>query len=183
MISFAPTDDQKLMIDASQKLAKTLASRIRETEKSGLSEDLRVAAQEMGLGVAHLPESAGGAGLGLVTAVLLEEEIASGDPAAAFALGGTAGFGLALTELGSAEQSKDVASTVGAVAFGEARPHKDRAGLSTLFAKTASSPARNRTSSTPIARSASSCSRRSTRRRAGDGIGAFLVEKGERRSR
>jgi len=72
VISFAPTDDQKLMIDASQKLAKTLAARIRDTEKSGLSEELRAAAQEMGLGVAHLPESAGGPGLGLVTAVLLE---------------------------------------------------------------------------------------------------------------
>lgn len=133
VISFAPTDDQKLMIDASQKLAKTLAARIRDTEKSGLSEELRAAAQEMGLGVAHLPESAGGAGLGLVTTVLLEEEIAVGDPAAAFALGGSAGFGLALAELGSAEQSKDAASSIGAVAFGEARPHKDRAGLSTVF--------------------------------------------------
>jgi alkylation response protein AidB-like acyl-CoA dehydrogenase len=133
VISFAPTDDQKLMIDASQKLAKTLAARIRDTEKSGLSEDLRSAAQEMGLGVAHLPESAGGAGLGLVTAVLIEEEIAVGDPAAAFALGGTAGFGLALAELGSAEQSQDAASTAGAVAFGESRPNKDRAGLSTIF--------------------------------------------------
>jgi alkylation response protein AidB-like acyl-CoA dehydrogenase len=137
VISFAPTDDQKLMIDASQKLAKTLAARIRDTEKSGLSDELRSAALEMGLGVVHLPESAGGAGLGLVTAVLLEEEIAVGDPAAAFALGGTAGFGLALAELGSAEQSKDAASSAGAVAFGEARPHKDRAGLSTVFSNNA----------------------------------------------
>ena len=133
VISFAPTDDQRLMIDASQKLAKTLAARIRDTEKSGRSDDLRAAAQEMGLGVAHLPEAAGGAGLGLGTAVLLEEEIASGDPAAAFALGGTAAFGLALTELGTAEQSKDAGATAGAVAFGEPRPHRERAGLSTVF--------------------------------------------------
>ncbi len=62
MISFAPTDDQKLMIEASQKLAKTLAARIRDTEKSGLSAELREAVTEMGLGVAHLPASVGGAG-------------------------------------------------------------------------------------------------------------------------
>jgi alkylation response protein AidB-like acyl-CoA dehydrogenase len=132
VISFAPTEDQKLMIDASQKLAKTLAARIRETEKSGLSDELRSAAQEMGLGVAHLPEAVGGAGLGLTTAVLLEEEIATGDPATGFALGGTAGFALAMSELGSAEQAKDAASAAGAVAFGEPRPHAERGGLSTV---------------------------------------------------
>ncbi len=132
MISFAPTEDQKLMIDASQKLAKTLAARIRETEKSGLSDELRAATQEMGLGVAHLPEAVGGAGLGFTTAVLLEEEIATGEPAAGFALGGTAGFALAMSELGSAEQAKDAASAAGAVAFGEPRPNAERAGLSTV---------------------------------------------------
>ncbi len=135
MISFTPTDDQKLMIDASQKLAKTLAARIRETEKGGLSAELQGAATEMGLGVVHLPEAVGGAGLGLVTAVLLEEEIAAGDPAAAFALGGTSGFALALAELGSAEQAKDATAKPGAVAFGEPHPHRDRAGLSTIAKK------------------------------------------------
>lgn len=177
MISFAPTDDQKLMIDASQRLAKTLAARIRDTEKSGLSEDLRSAAQEMGLGVAHLPESAGGAGLGLATAVLLEEEIAVGDPAAAFALGGTAGFGLALTELGSAEQSKDAASSVGAVAFGEARPHKDRAGFSTVFSNGSV------TGEKSYVLGADRAERfvvfaQVDEAKGYDGIGAFLVEKG-----
>lgn len=135
MISFAPTDDQKLMIDASQKLAKTLAARIRDTEKSGLSAELREATAEMGLGVAHLPEHVGGAGLGMVTATLLEEEIAAGDPAAAFALGGTGGFALAMTELGSDAQSKDATAKPGAVAFGEPRPHRERAGLSTIAKK------------------------------------------------
>lgn len=135
MISFTPTDDQKLMIDASQKLAKTLAARIRDTEKSGLSAELRAAATEMGIGVVHLPEAVGGAGLGLVTAVLLEEEIAAGDPAAAFALGGTSGFALALAELGSADQAKDATAKDGAVAFGEPHPHRDRAGLSTIAKK------------------------------------------------
>jgi alkylation response protein AidB-like acyl-CoA dehydrogenase len=177
VISFAPTDDQKLMIDASQKLAKTLAARIRETEKSGLSEELRAAAQEMGLGVVHLPESAGGAGLGLVTAVLLEEEIASGDPAAAFALGGSAGFGLALTELGSADQSKDAGSSVGAVAFGEARPHKDRAGLSTVFTNGVISGEKSYVLGADRAERFVVFAQ-VDEAKGYDGIGAFLVEKG-----
>jgi alkylation response protein AidB-like acyl-CoA dehydrogenase len=177
VISFAPTDDQKLMIDASQKLAKTLAARIRDTEKSGLSEELRAAVQEMGLGVAHLPESAGGAGLGLVTAVLLEEEIAVGDPAAAFALGGTAGFGLALAELGSAEQSKDAAAAIGAVAFGEARPHKDRAGFSTVFGNGVISGEKSYVLGADRAERFIVFAQ-VEESKGYDGIGAFLVEKG-----
>jgi acyl-CoA dehydrogenase len=177
VISFAPTDDQKLMIDASQKLAKTLAAHIRDTEKSGLSEELRSAALEMGVGVAHLPESAGGAGLGLVTAVLLEEEIASGDPAAAFALGGNAGFGLALTELGSAEQSKDAAASAGAVAFGEARPNKDRAGFSTVFSNGAISGEKSYVLGADRAERFVVFAQ-VDEAKGYDGIGAFLVEKG-----
>ncbi len=135
MISFAPSEDQKLMIEASQKLAKSLALRMRETEKGGLAEDLRAAAFEMGFGAVHLPEAVGGAGLGLVTAVLLEEEIATGDPAAAFALGGTGSFGLAMAELASAEQAGDALSKPGAVAFGEPKANRDRGGLSTIAKK------------------------------------------------
>jgi alkylation response protein AidB-like acyl-CoA dehydrogenase len=131
----------------------------------------------MGLGVVHLPESAGGAGLGLLTAVLLEEEIASGDPAAAFALGGTAGFGLALAELGSAEQSKDAASSVGAVAFGEARPHKDRAGLSTVFANGIVSGEKSYVLGADRAERFVVFAQ-VDEAKGYDGIGAFLVEKG-----
>jgi alkylation response protein AidB-like acyl-CoA dehydrogenase len=129
MIAFAPTDDHKLMLEASQKLSRALAARVRETEKSGLASDLAQAARELGIGLIHLPESAGGAGLGMVGGVLLEEEIAAGDPAASFALGGTGAFALAMFELGG---SGDAASKPGAVAFGEPRPHKDRGGLSTV---------------------------------------------------
>lgn len=134
MIGFAPGDDHKLLIDASQKLAKALGERARETEKSGLAPDLASAAKELGVGVAHLAEAMGGAGLGLVGGVLLEEEIAAGDPAAALALGGTGAFALAMSELGSAALARDVEA--GAVAFGEPRPHRDRPGLSTVATKT-----------------------------------------------
>ena len=130
MIAFAPTDDHKLMLEASQKLSKALANRIRETEKSGLPTDLAQAAHELGLGAIHLPEAVGGAGLGLVAGVLLEEEIAAGDPAAAFALGGTGAFALAVSELGGAVP--DATARPAAVAFGEPRPHPERGGLCTV---------------------------------------------------
>jgi acyl-CoA dehydrogenase len=131
MIAFAPTDDHRLMIEAGQKLSKALATRARETEKAGLSEDLVRAAEELGLGSIHLPESAGGAGLGLVPGVLLEETIAAGDPAVVFALGGTGAFALALSEL-APQLAAGATAKPGAVAFGEAHPHRDRGGLSTL---------------------------------------------------
>ncbi len=135
MIAFAPSDDQRLMLDASRKLSKALAAHARETEKGGLPEDLASAAQELGIGIVHLPETVGGAGLGLVGGVLLEEEIAAGDPAAAFALGGTGAFALAMSELANADLAKDAAGAPGAVAFGEPRPHRDRGGLSTVATK------------------------------------------------
>lgn len=134
MISFEPTEDQTLMLVAGQKLASALAAKLRDTETGGLSTELRAAAEAMGLGAVHLPEAVGGAGLGLVTGVLLEETLAAGDPAVAFALGGTASFALAMAELGG-ELGRDALAKPGAVAFGEPRPHSERPGLSTLATK------------------------------------------------
>lgn len=141
MISFAPSDDQKMMLDAVGQLGKSLASRVRELEKQrAVPEDLRKKAHEVGLGLAAFPESHGGAGFGLVTAVLLEEAVASGDPAAAFGFGGPGAMGYALAELGTAEQSAaalapfagdDGHSRFGAVAWGEPRAHATRPGLTT----------------------------------------------------
>ena len=189
MISFAPSDEQKLMIDAGQKLAKSLAASIRQTETSGLSAELRGAAEEMGLGAAHLPEAAGGAGLGLVTGVLLEEEIASGDPAAAFALGGTSTFALAMAEL-APELAGDALAKPAAVAFGEPRAHRARAGLSTIFVRD-DSPSANPSTFSNGALSGEKAyvlgADRAERfvvfaqvdeSKGYEGIGAFLVEKG-----
>jgi len=176
MIAFAPSDDHKLMIEASQKLSRALASRARETEKSGLPGDLQSAAEELGLGSIHLSEAVGGAGLGLVAGVLLEEEIASGDPAAAFGLGGTGAFALAVSEL-APHLGNGATSKPGAVAFGEPRPHRDRGGLST-------------TASGSVLRGEKAYvlgAERAERfvvfaqvdeSKGYDGIGAFLVEKG-----
>lgn len=142
MISFSPTEDQKLMVDSVAEFArKTLRPRMREFEKAReVPEAVRKTAHELGLGAVALPESVGGAGLGLTTAVLLEEEVAWGDPAAAFGFGGPGAFGLAVTELGSAEQATaalasffgdDGHTRFGAVAWGEAKPLADRPGFAT----------------------------------------------------
>ena len=142
MISFDPTEDQKLMQQSAAQFAKArLRPAMRELEKArGVPEDVRRQAHELGLGLVALPEAVGGAGLGLTTAVLLEEEIAWGDPAAAFGFGGPGAMGLALTELGTPEQAKallepfagdDGHARFGAVAWGERRSPEGRDGLAT----------------------------------------------------
>jgi alkylation response protein AidB-like acyl-CoA dehydrogenase len=146
MISFDPTEDQKLMQQAVAQFAKTtLRPRLREFERErAIPEDVRRTAHELGLGTAWLPEAAGGPGLGLVTAVLLEEDVAYGDPAAAFGFGGPGAFGMALLELGTEEQrarhlapftAESGHGAFGAVAWGEEKPVKDREGFATTATK------------------------------------------------
>ena len=55
----------------------------------------------MGLSGALVPEALGGQGLGLVTAVLINEELAYGSASATYALPGFGAFFLAAMELGS----------------------------------------------------------------------------------
>lgn len=140
MISFSPTEDQKMMQDSVAQLARSvLRPRLREIEGArAVPEDIRRTAHEMGLGLVALPSSLGGAGLGLTTAVLLEEEVAWGDPAAAFGFGGPGAFGLAVSELASEAQAKrlllpftepDGHNRFGAVAWGEPKARPERPGL------------------------------------------------------
>ncbi|MBX3219824.1 MAG: acyl-CoA dehydrogenase family protein [Labilithrix sp.] len=146
MISFQPTEDQKLMVESVAQFARTtLRPKIRDFEKAReLPEAVRRTAHELGLGLVALPESVSGAGLGLTTAVLLEEELAWGDPSAPFALGGPGAFGLAVVELGTEEQAQKALAPFaadgaharfGAVAWGERKPNVERAGLSTTATK------------------------------------------------
>lgn len=146
MISFEPTEDQKMMVESVAQFARTvLRPKFRDFERErGLPEAVRKTAHELGLGLVALPEDVGGAGLGLTTAVLLEEEVAWGDPSAAFGFGGPGAFGLAVTELGTTEQAKAALETFaadggharfGAVAWGEKKAHATRAGLSTIAKK------------------------------------------------
>jgi alkylation response protein AidB-like acyl-CoA dehydrogenase len=142
MISFEPTEDQKLIIGTVADFAKSvLAPRAREFEKAhAVSEDARKAVQEMGLSLAAFPEALGGQGLGLLTAVMINEELAYGDPAAPFGLPGFGSFLLAVGELGSDEQAKSLlerfgnpsaADSFGAVAWSERVPNKERPGFTT----------------------------------------------------
>jgi len=147
MISFDPTEDQKLMVESVGTFARTaLRPKIREFEKDrGISEVVRKTAHELGLGLVGLPEKVGGSGLGMTTAVLLEEEISWGDPAAGFAFGGPGAFGTALLELGTTEQATAALEPFttegghlrfGAVAWGEKKANKERAGFVTTATKT-----------------------------------------------
>ncbi|MFO0760766.1 MAG: acyl-CoA dehydrogenase family protein [Byssovorax sp.] len=142
MIDFEPNEDQRLIKDSVASFAKaTLGPRAREHEKArGVSEEVRKLAHEMGLGLVTLPESAGGSGLGLTTAVLLEEELGSADAGAAFGLGGPGAFGALVLELAPEQAGELLAdfggadghARFGAVAFSEARSLKERAGFSTV---------------------------------------------------
>jgi alkylation response protein AidB-like acyl-CoA dehydrogenase len=147
MISFEPTEDQKLMVESVAQFARNaLRPKIREFEKlRGVPEAVRKTAYELGLGLVALPEAIGGAGLGFTTAVMLEEEVSWGDPAAGFAFGGPGAFGLAVLELGTTEQAKAALEPFttegghgrfGAVAWGETKANADRPGFVTTAKKT-----------------------------------------------
>lgn len=147
MIDFEPTEEQRLVKDAVAELARgTLRTRAREFESlRAVPEDVRRTAHEMGLGLATVPESAGGQGLSLATAVLIEEELGFGDAGAAFGLAGPGAFARAVVELGTAEQqvrllapfaAGDGHDKFGAVAWSEAKPNASRAGFSTVARRT-----------------------------------------------
>jgi alkylation response protein AidB-like acyl-CoA dehydrogenase len=150
MISFEPTEDQKLMVESVAGFARnTLRPKIREFEKDrAVSEAVRKTAHELGLGLVGLPESVGGAGLGMTTAVLLEEEVSWGEPSAGFAFGGPGAFGFAVLELGTAEQARTALASFtidgghtrfGAVAWGEPKANRERPGFATTAVKTGDS--------------------------------------------
>ncbi|MFT3774146.1 MAG: acyl-CoA dehydrogenase family protein [Minicystis sp.] len=141
MIDFEPSEEQRLVQQSVADFAKTaIAPRIRESEKArAIPEDVRRLAHEMGLGVMNMPESTGGQGLGMLTSVLVEEELGAADAAAAFGISGPGAFGTAIVELGTAEQAAawlvDFAANeglYGAVAWSEAAPNKTRAGFTTI---------------------------------------------------
>ncbi len=147
MISFALSDEDKMMQDSVAQFARTtLRPRARQFEASrSLPDDVILAAHGMGLGVAQLPTSSGGAGVGLTTVVLLEEELAWGDAASSFALAGPGAFALAVRSLGSEAQVQRLLSPFAApgasgrgaaVAWGEPTPNRERPGLVTIATPT-----------------------------------------------
>jgi alkylation response protein AidB-like acyl-CoA dehydrogenase len=106
MISFALTDEQQLVVETARKLAvEELRPRARAFEKAGdVSEALRRKVHELGLAFVDVPEDAGGLGQGALTAALVHEELACGDPGAAVAAWSPGFAGAALVELATPEQ-------------------------------------------------------------------------------
>jgi alkylation response protein AidB-like acyl-CoA dehydrogenase len=148
MISFEPNEDQKLIVSTVAEFAKTtLAPRERDFEKAGaVPVDVRKAAQEMGLAAAVVPEALGGQGLGLLTGVLINEELAYGSASATYGLPGFGAYFLAAMELGSEEQASALLAPYlapeahdrsGAVAWSEKAPNRDGPGFVTTAKKTA----------------------------------------------
>jgi alkylation response protein AidB-like acyl-CoA dehydrogenase len=141
MIGFDATDDEKMLVaSVAQFAARTLRPRMREFERArGVPEDVRQAARAMGIPMAGFPEEVGGGGLGVVAQMLIEEELAYGDPGAAFAMGGPGAYGWAALLFGGVRAAKDLLapfldegahSAFGAVAWGEKKPG-EHLGLTT----------------------------------------------------
>jgi acyl-CoA dehydrogenase len=141
MIAFDPSDDQKLLRDSvAQFAARTIRPRMREFERArSIPDDVRRSAHAMGLTLAGFPEEVGGGGLDVVSQVLVEEELAYGDPAAAFAIGGPGSYGWAVALFGGPRLARPLLapfagdaghSVFGAVAWGERKPAQ-RPGLAT----------------------------------------------------
>src|SRR5258706_2746854 len=130
MISFAVEDDQQVMQDTVGKFAaEALRPKMRELEAARAVPDaLRRQFHELGLGLLDLPEAVGGQGATLVTAAIVHEELAFGDPGAAVALCAPHLAAQALATLGDAAQqtrllarfaAADGWSRSGAVAWAE----------------------------------------------------------------
>src|SRR5258706_14428327 len=85
MISFALEEDQQLIQDTVRKFAaEALRPKMRELEAARAVPDaLRRQFHELGLGLLDLPEAVGGQGATLVTAAIVHEGLAFGDPGAA----------------------------------------------------------------------------------------------------
>src|SRR5688500_777310 len=88
MIAFGLSEDQEMVQATVRKLAvEVLRPRQREIEKlRGIPEDLVARCDDLALYTIDVPDALGGMGLGLGSALVVHEELAFGDPAAAVAL-------------------------------------------------------------------------------------------------
>lgn len=87
-MDFALGDDLDLIVETARKLAEdALAPELRESEGArGVSPELRAAWNEIGLAALDAPEEAGGAELGCLARMVVNEELAAADAGAALAL-------------------------------------------------------------------------------------------------
>lgn len=108
MIDFSPTEEEQAIIDQVRKFAQTeLRTKLRECEQTGrLPEDILKKYHEMGLSTLDIPQDSGGMGLSMVTSVLVQEELSSGDVGMALSLPGPGYAGYAVLAFGNDEQKK-----------------------------------------------------------------------------
>jgi acyl-CoA dehydrogenase len=136
MISFALTEDQRMLQELVRKFAEgEIRPRLRECEKQGVPAELQRKFDELGLALVDVPEDLGGMGLGLFTAVLVHEELAWGDPGLSVALWAPHFAPRAISTLGEAAQAKRLLARFadgarGAVAWSEA-PRGPATGFAT----------------------------------------------------
>ena len=88
MFDFEMDEDLALIAETTRAFAtETLLPRLREHEgQRGVDASIRETYTEMGLAGLELPESLGGAGLGALARVIVNEELGAGDVGAAIAL-------------------------------------------------------------------------------------------------
>ncbi len=111
MISFEPSEEQQLFIEAARKFAsKELRAHAREAdEQSALPPSLLGSGWELGLLQASIPEQYGGFGeRSAITGVLAAEELAWGDLSGALALAAPSLVAFPVLLCGSDEQRKEI---------------------------------------------------------------------------
>lgn len=110
MISFAPSEEQALIVDTLKRYAKDrLRAAFRDADENGeLPTDLINKGWELGLVGSSIPEDFGGFGeLSAVSGVLALEELGWGDLAAALALQAPAAFALPIVVAGTDAQKNE----------------------------------------------------------------------------
>ena len=111
MFDFDYGDDLDLIVETARSFATDeLLPKLRDHESArGVEPDVRKAYAEIGLAGLELPESLGGAGLGAVARVLVNEELAAGDAGAAVALDPLGSALYPLLELGGEAALEELA--------------------------------------------------------------------------
>ena len=137
MISFQLEEDVLAIQDTVRKFAESeLRASMRQAEEAGgVTEDLLQRYQALGLSTIEFPEAYGGLALGMMTKVVVEEELGFGDAGMAAAIDRSGFVGYALLELGTQAQKKKylTESLTGAVGFWEPGQSESFAELETTF--------------------------------------------------
>src|SRR5260221_11044422 len=108
MISFAPEEDERLLVDSARSFAQQqLRPRLRKFEEAGgVSDEVRRGFHELGLGGMDLPAELGFAGVSLTTRALAEEELAAGGRGPAVAVAATGPAAAAMRTAGPPQQAE-----------------------------------------------------------------------------